>query len=109
MSASAHILSPLSVGLFKRAILESGAMVGNKNFPILTKDIALEQSKQMAIYFNCSINNDKWLKCLRKIDPQLINNYTFIYASPIIDTEFLPLSAQMAFKNHKYIAGMLYS
>ncbi|CAG2164388.1 unnamed protein product [Oppiella nova] len=42
-SVSGHVLSPLSRGLFKRAILESGTLLGNKDVRVLTKRLTRQR------------------------------------------------------------------
>ncbi|CAG2167355.1 unnamed protein product [Oppiella nova] len=99
-STSVHILSPLSRGLFKRAIMESGAQLYYKERPILNATEALSQAKEMAKHFDCS--EDQWLQCLRQLSAEDINNYPKISAFPIEGTEFLPVKAQTAFRDGFY-------
>ncbi|CAG2116643.1 unnamed protein product, partial [Medioppia subpectinata] len=96
--ASTLILSPLSKGLFKRAIMESGAHYYNSRDP-MSKAEALTFAKQLAKSMNCT-DGQKWLDCLRGIDAQaLIKGYdTVVQVFPLLDTELLPLPAQKAFK-----------
>ncbi|XP_054165683.1 cholinesterase 1-like [Oppia nitens] len=95
-SVSAHILSPLSKGLFKRAILGSGALVFNKDRPILDASNGIEKSRQTANKLNCSEKyGDNWLDCLRDVDAkQLIetdeNGGSLYITYPVFGTEFLP-------------------
>ena len=104
-SVSAHILSPLSKGLFKRAIMESGAHFHNKDRPIITKNESLIRSKAWAAKLNCTDENE-WLDCLRKLDPKLFISDMFTDSTfPIDDTEFLPFTAQTAFKENNYNRG----
>ncbi|CAG2114908.1 unnamed protein product, partial [Medioppia subpectinata] len=88
--ASTLILSPLSKGLFKRAIMESGAHYYNSLFKRaimesgahyynsrdpMSKAEALTFAKQFAKSMNCT-DGQKWLDCLRGIDAQaLIKGY----------------------------------
>ncbi|CAG2114712.1 unnamed protein product, partial [Medioppia subpectinata] len=97
-SVSAHILSPLSKGLFKRAIMQSGAHYYNIRDP-MNKTEALTFAKQFAKSMNCT-DGEKWLVCLRGIDANaLIKGYdTDVQVYPLLDTELLPLPAQKAFK-----------
>jgi carboxylesterase type B len=105
-SVSAHVLSPLSRGLFKRAILESGTLLGNKDVRGLTTESALIQSKQMAKSFNCS-DDHQWLQCLRDVDPKELTLYMNLQPYPLHDSQFLPMSAQQAFKTHDYNTGIV--
>ena len=106
-SVSAHVLSPLSRGLFKRAILQSGAIFNNKKTPLLTKAKAESQSREMGKHFNCT--DSQWLDCLKKVDPKLLNNYTNFRTYVVYETEFLPLNAQNAFKAKNYSTGITQS
>ena len=106
-STSIHILSPLSRGLFRRAIIESGAQFHGSVRPFVTKKEALKQAKDMAKHFNCS-EDHKWLDCLREVDAQSILKYYFS-APPLEGTEFLPSSAQQAFTARNYDRGKFYS
>ncbi|CAG2117816.1 unnamed protein product, partial [Medioppia subpectinata] len=104
-SVSAHVLSPLSRGLFQRAILESGAVFGNKEVPDLTPDVALSQAKQMAKAFNCS-DDSQWLDCLRHVDAKQLTKYMALKTNPIVGSQFLPLNAQNSFQTHNYSTGI---
>ncbi|CAG2176651.1 unnamed protein product, partial [Oppiella nova] len=103
-SVSAHILSPLSAGAFQRAIMESGAHLYNKDRDLVPKSNALYKAKQMAIQLNCSLDDNQWLECLRGIDgKEFYSLYTKNPLTvPTLDTEFLPMSAQMAFKTNHF-------
>ena len=102
-SVSAQVLSPLSKGLFRRAIMESGADFQFKNMTLSkSANEALQEAKQLAKHFNCS-DDHKWLECLRGIDAQeFISEKS---PSPTGATEFLPLSAQQTFKGNNYSKG----
>ncbi|CAG2116888.1 unnamed protein product, partial [Medioppia subpectinata] len=104
-SVTGHIMSPQSRGLFRRAIMESGAIYMDKDAGILSKTKALAEAKQMVKVFNCS-DDSQWLQCLRSIDPKKLNNYTLLDTYPIYDTDFLPINAQHAFKTHNYSADI---
>ncbi|CAG2169660.1 unnamed protein product, partial [Oppiella nova] len=103
-SVSAHILSPLSRGLFKRAILESGAIFQDKKAGVLSKEKALTEAQQMAKSLNCT-DGKLWLDCLRKVDAKTVNDYKDLDIFPIYGTQFLPLNAQQSFITHNYSAG----
>ena len=92
----------MSRGLFRRAILLSGAHFNNKNRPVLSKDEALVKSKEFAKSLNCY--GDNWLQCLRFLDAEefLFGPLVFF---PIDGTEFLPLRAQEAFELGQYNKG----
>ncbi|CAG2168479.1 unnamed protein product, partial [Oppiella nova] len=104
-SVSAHILSPLSKGLFRRAIMESAAQLFSKNRPLITKTEAISDAKQLADHFNCT--DDKWIQCLRGIDATLIQDYHIqtnntYHINAIIGTDILPYSAQVAFEKKEF-------
>ena len=104
-SVSAHILSPLSKGLFKRAIMQSGAYYFNKDRPMLNTTEALTMAKSKAKDKGCA-DDSQWLECLRKVDA---NQFTVPFNEgtyPVEGTEFLPLSAQKAFNELKFNKGM---
>ncbi|XP_054165692.1 cholinesterase-like, partial [Oppia nitens] len=67
-SVSTLLLSPYAKGLYKRAIMESGAEFFNKLKAPIDKTSTLTECKQLARYFNCSENH--WLDCLRKVDAE---------------------------------------
>ncbi|CAG2108636.1 unnamed protein product [Medioppia subpectinata] len=64
-SVSAHILSPLSKGLFKRAIMQSGAALMRNERPFMGTVDALAKAKQTARNLQCNPYDYKWLDCLR--------------------------------------------
>ena len=85
--------------------MESGADMHYKERGVITKADALNQTIEMGKHFNCSEDNKKLLQCLRGIDAKDILNYTGITTFPLDGTEFIPLSAQKAFKEGKYSKG----
>ncbi|CAG2105293.1 unnamed protein product [Medioppia subpectinata] len=100
-SVSAHILSPLSKGLFKRAIMQSGAQFYN-NKEVVNKTEALSQAKAIAKGLKCNETED-WIQCLRRADPKDILKYENPIATyPTFGTEFLPIRAQTAFNTKKF-------
>ncbi|XP_054166242.1 acetylcholinesterase-like, partial [Oppia nitens] len=110
-SVSALVLSPLTKGMFRRAILQSGADYHNlKGGGLVNTESALSASEKMAKHFNCTVDSNqeavnrsnKWVDCLRKVDSKLINQYPYPGLFPLDGTEFLPLTAQEAIKQHKY-------
>ncbi|CAG2115701.1 unnamed protein product [Medioppia subpectinata] len=108
-SVSAHIISPLSKGLFKRAIMQSGALFYNKHRYPMVKSEALLVSKQLAKNMNCSEEEeDNWLDCLRSFEAQeLMDGYdTRRQLSALSDTEFLPMNAQNMFENQLFNKGL---
>ncbi|CAG2174984.1 unnamed protein product [Oppiella nova] len=100
-SVSAHILSPLSKGLFKRAIMQSGAHMYNKDRDVVSKLEALSDAKQLAKRLNCSETED-WLQCLRKVKANELSMYSKNPTFPVLGNQFLPISAQKAFADNKF-------
>ncbi|CAG2116270.1 unnamed protein product, partial [Medioppia subpectinata] len=94
-SVSAHILSPLSKGLFKRAIMQSGSVMHNRDRPALSTVEALQRAKQLTRRLNCDEFDYKWLDCLRAIDdPNLfvetpVSGHIGV-THAVFGTEFLP-------------------
>ncbi|CAG2106965.1 unnamed protein product [Medioppia subpectinata] len=107
-SLSAHLLSPLSKGLFKRAIIQSGTLMFNKDRPVLGTVDGLAKAKETARRVGCDPYDYKWLDCLRAIeDPNLILDTAdageaFIISFPVFGTEFLPILPQKALESGKY-------
>ncbi|CAG2179541.1 unnamed protein product, partial [Oppiella nova] len=107
-STSAHLLSPLSKGLFKRAIVQSGAEMFHKDRPVLGTVEALSKAKETARKLGCDPYEHKWLDCLRTIeDPNLFLEPTeaevaFGVTWPVFGTEFLPVLPQKAFQTNEY-------
>ncbi|CAG2106933.1 unnamed protein product, partial [Medioppia subpectinata] len=64
-SASAHLLSPLSKGLFKRAIMQSSAHMYSKDRDVVSKDESILSGKRIAKEQNCSESED-WLQSRRR-------------------------------------------
>ena len=101
-SVSAHLLSPLSKELFKRAILKAGAHMYNKDRPVISKEEALNKAKNFAKTLNCP--GETWLQCLREKDPEQIQTgFEVVY--PIDGTEFLPLTARKALEQGNFNKG----
>ncbi|CAG2106736.1 unnamed protein product, partial [Medioppia subpectinata] len=102
-SVSVQLLSPLSKGLFKRAIMESGAHMFNKDRDIKTAPEALNEAKQLAVDFNCSKTSVEWLECLRQLNAEDLNEHIgegFTVAT--LGTEYLPVSAHQAFQTKQF-------
>ncbi|CAG2173359.1 unnamed protein product, partial [Oppiella nova] len=105
-STSAHIVSPLTKGLFRRAIMQSGAHMYNKDRDVISKSEALDLAKQTARQLNCS-DDDQWLQCLKGVGADdLLQQETKLETFPVLGTEYLPLSEQKAFLDHKFNKGI---
>ncbi|CAG2107746.1 unnamed protein product [Medioppia subpectinata] len=98
-SVSAHILSPLSKGLFKRAIMSSGAHMYNKDRDVISKDEAIAEGKRIAKELGWSEDMD-WIQYLRTVEAKDLVDKARGMTFPVLGTEFLPLSAQKAFDNN---------
>ncbi len=102
------IISPLAAGLFKRAILQSGA----PNSGFIGTGPAIAKTVAFAAKFNCS-NADisASVECLRKrpLD-ELVNGTSFTLGNdhfyPIHGDAVLPLSHQEALKTGKFNQGI---
>ncbi|CAG2168169.1 unnamed protein product [Oppiella nova] len=110
-SVSALIISPLSKGLFKRAIMESGAHLYNKDRDVISKQEALASAQKLAEQLKCN-TSEQWIQCLRGVDAKEFLKTESLYVFPVEGTEFLPISIQKAFETKKFnsdidlIAGM---
>ncbi|CAG2108142.1 unnamed protein product, partial [Medioppia subpectinata] len=101
-SVSAHILSPLSKGMFQRAIMESGAQMYNKDRDVVNKTEAISNGKAMAKGLKCNETED-WIQCLRRADAKDLLKYEPSLATyPVFGTEFLPIRTQQAFNDKKF-------
>ena len=106
-SISLHLISPLSKGLFNRAILQSGAA----SSPLPTGRVAntLQELREKA---NCKVKT-KLIQCLRsKSTEEIVSLQTKLsssssmallqVASPVVDGEFLPDLPDKLFKLGKF-------
>ncbi|KAK3746977.1 hypothetical protein QZH41_002529 [Actinostola sp. cb2023] len=83
------ILSPLTKGLFHRAIMESG--VEFSPFAILPLEKAVKMSKIVADKLLCKTNDSqKMVDCLRNKDVSDILFYYDGFPGPVVDNYFLP-------------------
>ena len=90
-SVSYHLASPLSSGLFQRAILESGTTVSASSSPV-SPERALRAKGIVAETVNCTEETDAaMLECLQSVDAHdLVNSLAFPtadagYAAPVVD------------------------
>jgi carboxylesterase type B len=103
-SVSAHIVSPLSRNLFKRAIMQSGAYLV-KNYRDYNSSHHLAEAQKLSHSFGCA-NDTKWLDCLRKVEPKEIVKYQPFSPSLVFDNELLPYKLEDALKLGKFQTGM---
>ena len=104
-SVSAQVLSPVSKGLFKRAIIESGATLYRRDKPMITTDQAYRMAKELAQEFDCKGHH--WLKCLRTVEAEKFLPYVPGTMYVLQGTEFLPYSAQEAFDRLEFNNGII--
>ncbi|XP_054161582.1 acetylcholinesterase-1-like, partial [Oppia nitens] len=101
-SVMSHILSPLSSGLFRRAIMESGSWMYNKDRDVVSKQESLKVSRDIAVSFGCRLFIN-WIQCLRRVSADQLAKLTGdLPASPVYGTPILPMRAQLAFKRKFY-------
>ena len=105
-SVSAHLISPLSKGVFKRAIMQSAANMLSKSRPVVSKDDALIEAKALAKRLNCT-DDKQWLECLRKVNSKELILEQIVLTFPVEGTEFLPITAQKAFSENKFNKGLI--
>ena len=105
-SVGYHILSPLSKGLFKNAILQSGSPYTDLSF--MGKNEALNNAKEYSESLGC--NNENWISCLKQLDPKSINTYHvnwdhFLSSRlflPVVSEAFCPVKPYEAFKTGRF-------
>ncbi|XP_076052814.1 pyrethroid hydrolase Ces2a-like [Oratosquilla oratoria] len=94
-SVHLHILSPVSAGLFTRAIMQSGTAIAS--WAVEPEDGFLIED--LAAKFNCSSESQNLLPCLQEADAEDIVNIVSMYANiwlfsnyflPRADGKFLP-------------------
>ena len=78
-SASVHLISPESKGLFRRAIMESGSVMFNKDRPVLSASEGLSNAKELAKQVNCS-DEKTWLSCLKNVSADQILSVPHLYS-----------------------------
>lgn len=88
MSVNCLVASPLSKGLFKHAIAQSGAALIET---AQRKTPTLNEAEQKGLNFTSSINANS-LDELRKISAQDLQKQTWSFSSPIVDGYVLPKS-----------------
>jgi carboxylesterase type B len=103
-SVSALIVSPLSINLFKRAVMESGAYFF-KNYRDYNNSNRLAEAHKTAHSIGCA-NDTKWLDCLRKAEPTEIVKHNSVSPSLVFDNELLPYRLEDAVKLGKFKTGM---
>lgn len=88
-SVALHLLSPLTEGLFQRAIMESG--VEFSPFAILPLEKAIEKTKTVANRLLCETENTtKMVECLQNKDIADMIYYYEEFPGPVVDKYYLP-------------------
>ena len=100
-SVSYHILSPLSKGLFKNAIIQSGSIYTDASF--MSKTQNLKDSKEYSEKLGCK-DETNWIKCLKQLDPQQINDYNIDFGKFVAGTKFLPVFGEEFYPIESYEA-----
>ena len=97
ISVGLHLLSDMSKGLFKRAIIQSGAPYFPKNYGP-TNEEYLNIAKSFSRELGCE--NESWMKCLKELNASDIHDKVnpFLFRNPIIDGEFCTQTAQQTFE-----------
>lgn len=97
VSVSLHLLSPLSHGKFKRAILQSGT--ANMPWATLSQSEAKRRSLELASILGCQKTDQmtEVADCLRRFTPQRLADEQFVARGilqfpflPVVDGTFLP-------------------
>ncbi|XP_015266578.1 PREDICTED: pyrethroid hydrolase Ces2e-like isoform X2 [Gekko japonicus] len=108
-SVSAHILSPLSKGLFHRAISESGVV----QLPTLVTPHPEVLAKEIAKVSGCETNSAEMVRCLRnKTEQELVSLMKEVASmNAVVDGEFFPkapeeLLAAKEFSVIPYLLGV---
>ena len=108
-SVALHLLSPLSIGLFRHAISISG--VDFSPFSYSTLEEAVNFTKHVAKTLSCPTENSaKLIECLRGVDAEKIPVDGFNTWRPVIDKNFLmddprELRKQGNFSKVPFMAG----
>ena len=114
ISVSYQLASPLSRGLFQRAIMQSGTSVSPNSRPVGSQP-AFRTFKIVAETLNCSTNSDQEaLECLQSKDVKDVANHDAFTGAdggmplPVIDfwspdgDSFLPYSTDIIFSNGEF-------
>lgn len=89
VSASYHLLSPLSRDLFSQAVLQSGGATAPWGYH--DRQTAMSNGYKLATEVKCQMDDvEATIKCLRSTDPVLLVN-SEIFASGVVDFSFIPV------------------
>ena len=107
-SVSLHILSPLSKGLFKKAIIQSGTILTDISY--MDKNESFNYSKEFSQKLGCKTNETNWITCLKHLNASNLMDYSldFIRFSfgfvPVFNETFYPEKPVDAIKTGKFNA-----
>eukprot|EP00057_Strongylocentrotus_purpuratus_P006747 XP_011661221.1 PREDICTED: cholinesterase 1-like [Strongylocentrotus purpuratus] len=104
-SVSLHMLSPLSEGLFHRAIMQSGNAICP--FAWSPMDVCVEDTYEFAASLNCTTQNSRlMLECLQEVHADVLlqeQRYgSGYFAKPVVDGHFLPDNPIEMVKRHRF-------
>ncbi|XP_030832234.1 cholinesterase 1-like [Strongylocentrotus purpuratus] len=104
-SVSLHMLSPLSEGLFHRAIMQSGNAICP--FAWSPMDVCVEDAHEFAASLNCTTHSSRlMLKCLQEVNADVLlqeQRYgSGYFAKPVVDGHFLPDNPIEMVKRHRF-------
>lgn len=99
-SVGYHLLSDLSEGLFKRAILNSGSSYFIKNFNP-SNEIYLNKAKEFSRSLGCGHVDNYWLKCMKLLKPNLLIDNKLVngFSHQVIDGVIYKRTAQETFSS----------
>lgn len=92
MSVGLHVVSPLTNGLFKRAIMMSGSPY-NYDESFVDPEHEIERAKKFSKHMKCPVDeSNEWLNCLRKVNAKEIQKSIEFnkFNKPIFGDEFFP-------------------
>ena len=97
VSVGFHLLSPMSKGLFKNAILQSGSPTAY--WAVMKTNKMVERVSKLAANVSCPVSlGDELLSCLQGVDPEVLTDQQWILVDkwfdvpigPMVDGNFLP-------------------
>ncbi|KAM9807822.1 cocaine esterase-like [Neosynchiropus ocellatus] len=102
VSVSVMLLSPLTEGLFHKAIAESGTAA----MPTLVQENSLAMTQIIANKSGCSVEStEKIAECMKNLDMETLNTLVkdLTLGYPVVtDGHFLTQSVQQLYKNHQF-------
>lgn len=109
-STGAHVISPMSANLFRRAVLMSGAP--SLDFVTRSPGFALNHAMQIGIEANCTGTLEEVVTCLKEVDADVLAKIGWRLgdAYGVYNTSFLPLKPFEALKTGRVnpLEGVLF-